>query len=416
MNYAIFRSEPIMTLRDLGQIGAHNQRKKEAYKSNPDIDMEKSSDNIILIGSESGYLERYMEIVKPYKEEHEEKMKSTRENRRKTFNKMLDDSNSVVADELIFTATNEYFKDKDTDTIKKWGNTCLDFIYKDLGYEKWQVLNATIHMDETTPHLHCVLTPLVKKFDKRTSTDRYTLSKKQYIRDGEHLRELQDKYCERLNNAGFELDRGIRGSKNIHLKMREYKKLSKKIGYEMNKQNILLQKSVDKLEEDMKSSKETIVGDYIKIKKETYNSIKEVVKETKNSLEKVPQMEFLITEMNNHIKTYDDLDKKNFGMKKEIEQLKNRNQELEEENNFLKHIIRSLLKNLKKIFRKILHIGNEEDKNLVVDEVSYCYDNELYNKNDLVDIGKDTSKEKAILNIAGIKNYRDKDRDNDISI
>lgn len=57
MNYAIFRSEPIMTLRDLGQIGAHNQRKKEAYKSNPDIDMGKSSNNIILIGSELSYLE-----------------------------------------------------------------------------------------------------------------------------------------------------------------------------------------------------------------------------------------------------------------------------------------------------------------------------------------------------------------------
>ena len=27
MNYAIFRSEPIMTLSDLGQIGSHNKRK-----------------------------------------------------------------------------------------------------------------------------------------------------------------------------------------------------------------------------------------------------------------------------------------------------------------------------------------------------------------------------------------------------
>ena len=70
----------------------------------------------------------------------------------------------------------------------------------------------------------------------------------------------------------------------------------------------------------------------------------------------------------------------------------------------------------KKIFRKVLYIGNDEDKNLVVDEVSFCYDNELYNKNDLIDIGKDTSKEKAIFNIAVIKDYRDKDRDNDISI
>ena len=34
MNYGIFRSEPIMTLNDLAQIGSHNKREKKAYKSN----------------------------------------------------------------------------------------------------------------------------------------------------------------------------------------------------------------------------------------------------------------------------------------------------------------------------------------------------------------------------------------------
>lgn len=37
MNYGIFRSEPIMTLNDLVQIGSHNKREKKAYKSNPNI-------------------------------------------------------------------------------------------------------------------------------------------------------------------------------------------------------------------------------------------------------------------------------------------------------------------------------------------------------------------------------------------
>lgn len=152
----------------------------------------------------------------------------------------------------------------------------------------------------------------------------------------------------------------------------------------------------------MKSSKETIVGDYIKIKKETYDSMKEVVKETKNSLEKVPQMEYLITEMSNHIKNYTDLDKKNFGMKKEIDNLKSINQELEEENSLLKQIIKDILKNLKKIFRKILHIGSKEDKDLVVDEVSYCYENDLYREKDVIDICKGTDREKEILNTTDI--------------
>ena len=42
MSYAIFRVQPINKLKDLGQIGAHNTRTKEAYKSNPDIDKNKS--------------------------------------------------------------------------------------------------------------------------------------------------------------------------------------------------------------------------------------------------------------------------------------------------------------------------------------------------------------------------------------
>lgn len=49
LNYAIFRSEPIMTLPDLVQIGSHNKREKKAYNSNPDIKIELSHNNIELV-------------------------------------------------------------------------------------------------------------------------------------------------------------------------------------------------------------------------------------------------------------------------------------------------------------------------------------------------------------------------------
>mgnify|MGYP003517132508 FL=1 len=49
LNYAIFRSEPIMTTMDLSQIGSHNKREKKAYNSNPDIDIERTKDNIELV-------------------------------------------------------------------------------------------------------------------------------------------------------------------------------------------------------------------------------------------------------------------------------------------------------------------------------------------------------------------------------
>lgn len=171
MCYAIFRSESINTLKDLGEIGAHNKRDKKSYKSNPDIDMSRSKNNIEIVPLNERYSKGYYELVKEYKKEYEEKQKTTREDRRKPFDKMLDDSNSVVADELMFTSDNEFFKNMSKKDIKKWADTCMEFVYNDLGYTKEQILHSVVHMDEKTPHMHCVVVLLIKKFDKKTNTE-----------------------------------------------------------------------------------------------------------------------------------------------------------------------------------------------------------------------------------------------------
>ena len=196
LNYAIFRSEPIYTINDLAQIGSHNKREKKAYQSNPDIKLELTKNNIELVPLAEKYVKGFYNLTKDYKKEHDERMIVMREDRKKTFKQMLDRSNNVIADELMFTATNEFFKDMTRDDIKKWADTCMEFVYKDLGYKKEQVLHATIH---------CVVVPLIKKYDKRTNNERYTISKKQYIRDKIHLLELQDKYHKRLTDKGYDL-------------------------------------------------------------------------------------------------------------------------------------------------------------------------------------------------------------------
>ncbi len=66
-------------------------------------------------------------------------MKNTRSDRYKSFDKMVDESKNVVV------------------------NESLNFVYKDLGYKKEQVIHATLHIDGATPHIHLVVVPLVKK-------------------------------------------------------------------------------------------------------------------------------------------------------------------------------------------------------------------------------------------------------------
>ena len=66
LNYAIFRSEPIMTTQDLAQIGSHNKREKKAYNSNPDIKIELSKNNIELVPLDEKYLKCFDELTKEY--------------------------------------------------------------------------------------------------------------------------------------------------------------------------------------------------------------------------------------------------------------------------------------------------------------------------------------------------------------
>ena len=117
MNYGIFRSEPIMTLNDLAQIGSHNKREKKAYKSNPNIKLELTKNNIELVPLKEKYVKGFHNLTKEYRKQHEEKQKTERDDRKRSYSEMLNKSRSVVADELLFTATNKFFDNMSKEEI-----------------------------------------------------------------------------------------------------------------------------------------------------------------------------------------------------------------------------------------------------------------------------------------------------------
>ena len=418
MSYAIFRSESINTIKDLGQIGAHNKREKKAYQSNPDIDMSKTKNNIEIVPLNEKYSKGYYELVKDYKKEYEEKQKSTREDRRKSFDKMLDDSNSVVADELLFTSDNEFFKNMSKREIKKWADVCMDFVYKDLGYTKEQVLHATIHMDEKTPHLHCVVVPLLKKYDKRTNTEKYTISKKHYMKSGNYISELQDKYWKRMNDNGFKLERGIKNSDNEHISIKEFKKLTRKLDNRMEKQNYLMTRDYELLEEKFKTSKPTITGKEVKIDKETYDTLREFMNTSKMVIRDMPKNQALFEELNEYTNHYREMKQENRHLEVEIKRLEDKNEELRNENRRLHNFLNVMLQTIKKFFNKLLHIGSEKDKDNVVEEITSYHGLGYYSDRDLHDIADDTPREEEINNYIYEQNYgSDKDYDDlDIDI
>lgn len=418
MSYAIFRCESINTLRDLGEIGAHNKRDKRAYKSNPDIDISKSKNNIDIVPLNERYSKGYYELVKDYQKEYEEKQKTTREDRRKSFNQMLDDSNSVVADELLFTSDNDFFKGMSKKDIKKWADTCMEFVYNDLGYTTEQVLHATVHMDEKTPHLHCVVVPLIKKYDKRTNTEKYTISKKHYIKSGAYLSELQDKYWQRMVDKGFKLERGIKNSDNEHISIKEFKKITKKLDNRLEKQNYLMTRDYEILEEKLKTSKPTITGKEVKIDKETYEVLNDFMNTSKMVIRDMPKNQALFEELQEYTNQYREMEQDKRHLQVEIRRLENKNEELQTENRKLHNFLNVMLQTIKQFFRKLLHIGSEKDKDNVVKEITAYHKLEYYKDSDLHDIADGTSREDEINDYIYEQNYGiDKDYDDrDIDI
>ena len=397
----LFRSIP-----DLAQIGSHNKREKKAYNSNPDIKQELSKNNIELVPLTEKYVKGFYNLTNEYRKQHEEKQKAERADRKKTFNQMLNKSRNVVADELLFTATSEFFKEMTIDDIKDWADTCMEFVYNDLGYTREQVLHSVVHLDEKTPHIHCVVVPLVKKFDNRTNTERYTITKKEYIKDKIHLSQLQDMYHKRLVDKGYDLERGIKGSDNQNINIKQYKQMTKKLNHSLNVRNEKFDSAMSELEENMKSNKNTIFDkEYVKVKGETFDSMNKVIDESKKIKEIQPKLQSIFDEVENYANSYKSLEKQNKKYAKEVNILEKENKELRQENNSLIYRLNYLFELLRKFLRKLLQRGNDYTKDETAKIVQECYDEKEFDMSDVVGISRGTTKQDELFDYVEAPDY-----------
>lgn len=71
--------------------------------------------------------------------------------------------NSTVAIDLIYSASKDFFNSKTPEESLRYFQSCFDFHQKRFGH----IVNAVIHLDESTPHMHVVSIPLTK--DNRLS-------------------------------------------------------------------------------------------------------------------------------------------------------------------------------------------------------------------------------------------------------
>lgn len=115
--------------------------------------------------------------------------------------------------------------------LDKWCRDNLDWLRKTYGSEN--IVSAVVHLDESTPHIHATMIPIVTGERRKTKTEQ-TTSKKKYrkkstdtarlcaddVMSRVRLKEYQNTYAEQM--AKYGLRRGIDGSEAKHVTTSQY--------------------------------------------------------------------------------------------------------------------------------------------------------------------------------------------------
>ena len=192
MSYAVIHMQKFK-MGGVRGIQNHNDRLKESH-TNPDIDYEKSKLNKKLDNQpdDKTYYNRIRDRIKEL-----DLPKAVRKD-------------AVTMCGFICTSDKAFFEKLPQDQQEKFFQESYKFL-KDRYGEK-NIVAATVHYDETTPHMHYYMVPVTP--DGRLSAkDIFTPTE---------LKRLQTEYHQHLRNAGFELERG-KSSDRKHLSVQEFK-------------------------------------------------------------------------------------------------------------------------------------------------------------------------------------------------
>lgn len=256
--------------------------------------------------------------------------------------------NQVRVIRILLTGSNEDMKRIETEgRLGNWCDDNVEWLRKTYGKEN--IVSAVLHLDETTPHIHATLVPIVNTERKKKKSEAQV--KKKYRKKNPNasrlsaddvmtrakLKEYQDTYAETM--AKYGLQRGIDGSEARHIGTSQYYR-------ELFAKNEQLKENIDEL---LKKQTDT---------EKKLSQVKSAVSKEKFKNAKAEMGANLMDGVNSL-----------FGGSKvkqqqaEIEELQSENNSLKEENRWLKTELQTAQKEHEKItdklrseLRKIYHL------------------------------------------------------------
>lgn len=276
----------------------HIERLKEKY-SNKEIDISRTKLNYHIKKPERNYKETIQDRV----------------NKKEIIFHPVKHSNYVC--EAIATSNNFFFKSIGEEETKRFFNEVYNFFKDYHNLREENIIGATIHNDETTPHIHLVFMPIVHI--KENGKEKNILSYSKFFNGRDSYKNLQEDFYNYITSKGFNLEHCKNTfSKNMSIKL--YKELT---GY-------------NEIKEELKSFKVDLAS--------SSSTKEELLTENKKLTEKlISYHTYFIKALNNYDKTIE--------IKTENEILKKNNYDLKLSNQRLTSYINKMIENLKEKYQ-----------------------------------------------------------------
>nr|WP_285317512.1 MobV family relaxase [Providencia rettgeri] len=184
-----------MKAENLVGIGNHNQRKTKNH-SNPDIDTSLSKLNYDLVDR----TQNYKTDIENFINENKSTTRAVRKD-------------AVLVNEWIISSDKDFFDNLTESEIENFFERSKDYFAEKFGEKN--IRYATVHLDESTPHMHMGIVPFDK--DNKLSAKR--------VFNRQSLRDVQEELPKYLQDFQFEIARGQKGSERKNLTVPEFKKL-----------------------------------------------------------------------------------------------------------------------------------------------------------------------------------------------
>ena len=166
----------------------------------------------------------------------------------------------VRAIRVMMSGTHEdMMKIQQDGRMNEWCNDSMEWLHKTFGREN--TVSAVLHMDETTPHIHATIVPIVMG-ERRKAKQKQTEGKRSYRKKADAARLCADDVLNRDKLIGYHddyakimdkygLQRGVRGSEARHVTTAQYYR-------DLKRQTGKLETGVQQLQEEREEAEKQL--------------------------------------------------------------------------------------------------------------------------------------------------------------